>query len=181
MSLIKQKKIIGKSPIEPPVQPNVFGFTVKNDSDKDYNNINLLNPCRNLGKENYGLPKDVSIIGNIKDIDYSEILYDLLIRSYSIRSIDFSATKREWLPKIFELNYRNIFNVKYDNKFVVTDFEIKNIKIKLFKTAIFKNSKNVNIVTHRQMSLIINIKAKSELFILFEIKTASEKKVNAKR
>lgn len=174
MSILNQKKIIGERPTEP--KCFVFGFTVKNNSDKQFNKLILLNPCFNLGKENFGLPKEISVIGNCRDISYSNIMYDLLSSSYKMQSIEFTSQKKEWIPNLFELNYHNILDVKFLNKFKVKHLDIKKINIdNLVKTDIYKYSTKLNLHTHKHMSFIIDVKPNSELMVLFSIEMALPK------
>lgn len=177
MSILNQRKIIGKRPTEPITPKSLaFGFTVKNNSDKTFSKLILLNPCFNLGKENLGLPPEISVIGNYRDISYSNIMYDLLSSSYKMQSIEFTSQKKEWMPNLFELNYKNILDIKFPNKFIVKHSDIKKVHIdKLIKTDIYKYSTKLNLHTHKHMSFILDIKPNSELLILFSVEPLSQK------
>ncbi len=148
----------------------VFGFSVINTSDQEFKGISLLNPCKNLNRPNYGLPPEIKTTGNLSDIDYPTILYDLLSDlKRTIKKIAFISIKREHIPDKFEVKYKNVFGDKLDFPFKAIQFKFKKHKIDFFKQEIFKYTHDVDLRVSKHMSLILDLKAKSEILIIFSV------------
>ena len=148
----------------------VFGFSVINNSDKEFKRIELLNSAKNLSKINFGLPSEVKTVGNISDIDYPIILYDLLSDlKRKIKNIEFISIKREHIPEKFEVKYKNIFGNKLDFSFKTIPFKYKKKRINFFKQELFYYKHKVDLRMSKHMSLIFDLKAKSEILILFSV------------